>query len=330
MIRHLEGRQAESGLDDGLTNADLCLIPKPGKPPHKPSNLICILRPDAKGLAGAARESLQPCVMTSLRDIPQFAYLPGCGLSDALDRVVAHLKKARAFLQNASPSRHALQQAGPRPRRWNHLRVDLSQAFDTLSGQEIISLLHSEGADGDTVRLVQALHDKSRYVLKAQGATTSVETTAGIKQGCKLSPTLFSFLTGQLFRSLVRQFGADQVLHFLTGYADDLTLHRTIRSVRDLRAIHRLTTSLLEEVKAHKLVVNQSKCVIIAKLAGEHHQQTLVLGNFCEGRESQRMATRSQQDLSCILVGSHQQISGGHDLLWPLRTPDSQLPHWGG
>ena len=39
MIRHLEGRQAESGLDDGLTNADLCLIPKPGKPADKPSNL---------------------------------------------------------------------------------------------------------------------------------------------------------------------------------------------------------------------------------------------------------------------------------------------------
>ena len=88
----------------------------------------------------------------------------------------------------------------------------------------------------------------------------------------KLSPTLFSFLTGQLFRSLVRQFGADQVLHFLTGYADDLTLHRTIRSVRDLSAIHRQITSLLEEVKAHKLVVNQSKCVIIAKLAGREAQ----------------------------------------------------------
>ena len=293
MIRHLEGRQAESGLDDGLTNADLCLIPKPGKPADKPSNLICILRPDAKGLAGAARESLQPCVMTSLRDIPQFAYLPGCGLSDALDRVVAHLKKARAFLQNASPSRHALQQAGPRPRRWNHLRVDLSQAFDTLSGQEIISLLHSEGADGDTVRLVQALHDKSRYVLKAQGATTSVETTAGIKQGCKLSPTLFSFLTGQLFRSLVRQFGADQVLHFLTGYADDLTLHRTIRSVPDLRTIHRLITSLLEEVKQGPQASSKPEQMCHHSQASrsrgaEHHQQTLVLGNFCEGERKSK------------------------------------------
>ena len=59
--------------------------------------------------AGAARESLQPRVMTSLKDIRQFAYLPGRGLSDALDRVVAHLREARTLLQNTSPSRHALQ-----------------------------------------------------------------------------------------------------------------------------------------------------------------------------------------------------------------------------
>ena len=181
------------------------------------------------------------------------------------------------MLQNAPPSRSALQQGAQVPDLVGGITfaLDLSQAFDTVSRQEIISLLHSEGADGDTVRLVQALHDKSRYVLKAQGATTSVETTAGIKQGCKLSPTLLSFLTGQLFRSLVQQFGADQVLHFLTGHADDLTLHRTIRSVRDLRAIHRLITFLLEEVKAHKLVVNQSKCVIIAKLAGREAQNII-------------------------------------------------------
>ena len=39
MIRHLECKQAETGLDEGLINADLCLIPKPGKSADKPSNL---------------------------------------------------------------------------------------------------------------------------------------------------------------------------------------------------------------------------------------------------------------------------------------------------
>ena len=55
-----------------------------------------------------------------------------------------------------------------------------------------------------------------------------VETTTGIKQGCKLAPSLFSLLTGKLFGELVRTFGSEQVSAFLTGYADDLTVHRTI------------------------------------------------------------------------------------------------------
>ena len=141
--------------------------------------------------------------------------------------------------------------------------------FDTVSLQEIICLLLAEGANGDTVRLVQALHDKSSYGQKAQGDTTSVETTAGAKQGCnKLAPTLFKFLTGTLFRSLINKFGVEQVVNFLTGYADDLTLHRTIRSERELRAVHQLIAALLEEVKAHQLVINLSKCVLVAKLTG--------------------------------------------------------------
>ena len=79
--------------------------------------------------------------MTSLKDIPQFAYLLGRGLSDALDRVVAHLRDARTLLQNA----HALQQGAHVPDLVGGITfaLDLSQAFDTVSRQEIISLLTS-------------------------------------------------------------------------------------------------------------------------------------------------------------------------------------------
>ena len=35
-----------------------------------------ILRPDAKGLAGATRTALAPCISSSLAHLPQFAYLP--------------------------------------------------------------------------------------------------------------------------------------------------------------------------------------------------------------------------------------------------------------
>ena len=85
----------EENLDDGLLSADLCLIPKSGKPADKPTQLrpLGILRPDAKGLAGAAREMLAPHVLPFMKPLPQFAYLPGRGLSDAQSRVVQHLRR---------------------------------------------------------------------------------------------------------------------------------------------------------------------------------------------------------------------------------------------
>ena len=269
---HIQQRTAEEGLEADLINADLCLIPKPGKPPDKPENLrpLGILRPDAKGLAGAVRSALQPHVMASLRYLPQFAYLPQRGLADALERVTHHLREARQLIQQSQPSRHELQEGVKAPGLVGGLTfaLDLSQAFDTVSRQDILSLLQQEGVDGDTVRLVHSLHDQSGYRLKTQGATTTVETTAGIKQGCKLAPTLFSLLTGSLFRLLSDTCGQDQVLRYLTGYADDITLHRTIRSQADLRSAHAMIASLLEAVREHRLVVNTSKCVILVKLAG--------------------------------------------------------------
>ncbi|CAE7222381.1 unnamed protein product, partial [Symbiodinium pilosum] len=140
-------------------------------------------RPDAKGVAGAARE-LSPGLQSYMREIPQFAYLPGRALSDARARLV-----------------------------------------------------------------------------------TEVETTTGIKQGCKLAPSLFSLLTGKLIKEPIEFFGEDRVCAFLTGYADDLTVHRTIRSIADLEACHALIRAVLESLKDHKLVCNQSKCYILAKFA---------------------------------------------------------------
>ena len=71
------------------------------------------------------------------------------------------------------------------------------------------------------------------------------------------------------------------MVNFLTGYADDLTLQRTICKVADLKAIHSLIAGLLEEVRRHSLVVNKSKCVILVKLVGRSgldHPKALMLG----------------------------------------------------
>ena len=69
-------------LSAQLKDTDLCFIPKPNKPPTKPSNLrrLGIMRPDGKGLAGACRDLLAPFTSSYLKPVPQFAYQPQRGL----------------------------------------------------------------------------------------------------------------------------------------------------------------------------------------------------------------------------------------------------------
>ena len=104
-------------LPPGLLDADLCLIPKPGKPADKPANLrpLGILRPDAKGVAGAARELLSPGLQEYMKEIPQFAYLHWRGLSDAHARLVQHLREVRQVCGAASPGRQELREGALRP-----------------------------------------------------------------------------------------------------------------------------------------------------------------------------------------------------------------------
>ena len=84
----------------------------------------------------------------------------------------------------------------PRLGRRHYFRV--GPVTGLVSRQEILEILPELSADPDLVALVHALHHKSSYRLAAQGSTTTVATTTGIKQGCKVAPSLFALLTGKL------------------------------------------------------------------------------------------------------------------------------------
>ena len=89
------------------------------------------------------------------------------------------------------------------------------------------ALLEDLGADVTLTLPNHSLYHTSKYRLHSQGDHADTETTTGIKQGCKLGPTLFCVLTRRLLHSLIQGFGWDTVQKFLTGYPDDFTMHRT-------------------------------------------------------------------------------------------------------
>ena len=133
---------------------------------------------------------------------------------------------------------------------------------------DLIATLEQAHTDPAIVDLVASLLAGSRYGIKAQGEATHVTSTTGIKQGCKLSPTLFSMLAGTMFRELTQLAGTEAVLRFLTGYAHDLTVHQDIHSWQDLLRAHQLITDLLAVVRRHGFQVNANKCSVMLKLVG--------------------------------------------------------------
>ena len=71
-----------------------------------------------------------------------------------------------------------------------------------------------------------------------------------------------------MFRELAQLAGTAAVLKFLTGYADDLTVHRDIHSWQGLLQAHQLITDLLIVVRRHGFQVNANKCSVMLKLVG--------------------------------------------------------------
>ena len=72
--------------------AQMCLMPKPGKPLKSVSDLrpIALLSPFAKSLAKMAANRLRPYVQRAVEALPLFAYISGRQAGDALDRVFSH------------------------------------------------------------------------------------------------------------------------------------------------------------------------------------------------------------------------------------------------
>ena len=124
---------------------------------------------------------LAPHVIPFMKPLPQFAYLPGRGLSDAQSRVVQHLREVRQIGRSAKPSREDRKRGLCPPSLVGGITfaLDLSQAFDTVSRQDILDQLQALSVEPHLVSLVHGLHHSSKYRLHAQGGYTKWKRPQG-------------------------------------------------------------------------------------------------------------------------------------------------------
>jgi hypothetical protein len=155
--------------------------------------------------------------------------------------------------------------------------VDFKQAYDRVPRERLWAQLELMGYGGEWLRAVRAIYEDVPITISAPGLEGRViHATQGLKQGCPLSPTLFSLYIADFEQRILgaTQRGAAFDLPLLVGsvvppllYADDMALLAT--SAAGLQQQLRL----LEQYSAERgLTVNLTKTDVMV-LAGADSEE---------------------------------------------------------
>ena len=109
--------------------------------------------------------------------------------------------------------------------------IDLKKAYDTVNRSVLWSILIRHGMKGRMIRMLKAVYSTVQAcVLCNEGASDFFECVQGLKQGCVMSPILFSLLINELANDIIARgrhgvsLGSTEIELFLLLFADDLTL----------------------------------------------------------------------------------------------------------
>eukprot|EP00439_Symbiodinium_sp_Y106_P034647 s43_g4.t1 len=144
--------------------------------------------------------------------------------ADALESICAHLQAVRSLVQSKSTA--LLQRyRGSQPTKLAggiSISLDIHKAFDSLSHSFLAETMQQALFDPGEIDLILHLHEQADMQFGASSHISHVYLASGIRQGCSLSPLLWSLATGLIFK---RYTTALQSAHLRSDtaslYADD-------------------------------------------------------------------------------------------------------------
>ena len=219
---------------------------------------------------------LKPVAMGYLRRIPQFAYVEGRSLQQAVERTIAHCAVVRALLAQQSNSLFAKRQG--RVLRGIvggiQLSLDITKAYDCVERGDLKLALQEAGNPSDLASAILAIHHQAQLRVRHGDEQADLPLRKGLRQGCSLSPLLWAVFSGWVMGRLE---AADSAAHsgLATAFADDLHYSWVIKSGADLEAAYNRIMAILTHLKAHKLQVSVDKTVLIVELRGPKAQDIL-------------------------------------------------------
>ena len=230
----MEEDTSKEMLPSDLTSSQIAWLPKPGKKPDRPEKLrpIGIIAPEGKILAGHARKLVKDRLCQSVNTIPQFGFVPDRGTEEAISRALKHMDEGRQT-HSLFQRKAGRKSQGPQLIGSLTLSVDTSKAFDMVNRSLLPQARRTYQLDPELIEIIGKLHVEALYKMTVDGTDFSVLTKRGIKQGCKLAPSLFAISTALFFRRMAGKIGAEKALQILTLHADDTLLQDHFRNKKD-------------------------------------------------------------------------------------------------
>ena len=279
--------------------ADICLLPKPHKPVAGPETLrpISLLHPVAKALATIINGRIKPNLLQLVDGLPQFSYLEGRSVQDALDRAMAHCTRVRSILNAQRQNVHLKKQGhAPSPCRGGiTLSLDLQQAFDLMPRDRLLEAMQLAGIDYSLQYAIMQLHYHAQMRVTHGGQSAVIETANGVRQGCGLAPSLWC-----LFTCLILQHVNQQVaLSDTTAYADDFLFQWIVDTPAQFDQACEHISFILRTFARFGMKVSHTKTVVLMALKGP-----------LAGSTARAHVRRDPQKGKCLRVALHDKLQG--------------------
>ena len=264
--------QSPPHIPKSWKNAWLYFLPKPGKPSTSPSQLrpLSLMEPLGKLVMGLLADQLKSQLRPRLQKDPHFGFLPQRGATDAIARVAAHCRQVRALV--GQHRRTVMQQIMQTPKLifcgGLQLFLDLSCAFDTVNRLLLFNHLADIQVQESLLTLISAWHMQTEYVLTTQELSNSIQVGLGLRQGCKVAPTLRAAFMGLFLTRLSPKTGLTWIRNHITLYADDIHVGCCFQNVSEFQKTLENFGHILDTLEELHLQLSYSKSFVLFQHAG--------------------------------------------------------------
>ena len=247
----------------------MVLAPKAGKPLCRACDVrpLALQDPGGKAAIRTVKEAIQPFVDECMKTIPQYAYLQNRDGQMAILRACAHLRQVRQMVAGQTYTVHHHKDGHRRMTLCGGLTLslDLRMAFDVLPRLLVERSLREAHIPTGLISLIMAWLTDSSYHLSHAGEAFTLTPTRGIRQGCVLSPLIWTCVTGTMVRDLA---ALDIAVTDLDLYADDY-LHQELLTTYEAfaPALTKLGV-IIQYLQEQGLQVSLDKTVVLCRLAG--------------------------------------------------------------